>query len=56
MAHGSSGTILELKSVQRRFTRLIDEVGTLPYSHRLEILNLITLAKRQICGDLIEAF
>ena len=39
-AHGSWGTVLELESVQRRFTRLIDEVGTLPYSRRLEILNL----------------
>ena len=55
-AHGSWGTVLELESVQRRFTRLIDEVGTLPYSHRLEILNLTSLAERQIRGDLIEAF
>ena len=35
-AHGSWGTVLELDSVQRRFTRLIDEVGTPPYSRRLE--------------------
>ena len=55
-AHGSWGTVLELESVQRRFTRLIDEVGTLPYSRRLEILNLTTLAERRIRGDLIEAF
>ena len=45
-AHGSWGTVLELESVQRRFTRLIDEVGTLPYSRRLDILNLTTLAER----------
>ena len=38
--------ILELEAVQGRFTRLINEVGTLPYSHRLEILNLTTLAER----------
>ena len=55
-AHVSWGTVLELESVQRRFTRLIDEVGTLPYSRRLEILNLTTLAERRIRGDLIEAF
>ncbi|KAL5249370.1 hypothetical protein ACHWQZ_G018287 [Mnemiopsis leidyi] len=55
-AYGNWATVLELESVQRRFTRLIDEVGTLPYSRRLEILNLTTLAERQIRGDLIEAF
>ena len=55
-AHGSWGTVLELESVQRRFTRLVEEVGTLPYSCRLEILNLKTLAERQIRGDLIDAF
>ena len=54
--HGSWGIILELEAVQRRFTRLINEVGTLPYSRRLEILNLTTLAERRIRGDLIEAF
>ena len=47
---------MELESVQRRFTRLINEVGTLPYSRRLEILKLTTLAERRIRGDLIEAF
>ena len=35
-AHGSWGTVLELESVQRRFTRLIDEVGTLPYSRAVD--------------------
>ena len=39
-----------------RFTRLIDEVGTLLYSRGLEILNLTTLAEQRIRGDLIEAF
>ena len=42
--------------VQRRFTRLINEVGTLPYSRRLEILNLTTLAEGRVRRDLIEAF
>ena len=52
----SWGTVLELESIQRRFTGLIDEVGTLPYSRRLEILNLTKLAEQRIRGDLIEAF
>ena len=57
--NGSWGIILDLEAVQRRFTRLIIEVGTLPiipYSRRLEILNLTTLAERRIRGDLTEAF
>ena len=55
-AHGNWGIILALESVQRRFTRLIDGVGLLPYSERLRILNLTTLAERRIRGDLIETF
>ena len=31
-------------------------MGTLPYSQRLDILNLTTLAERRIRGDLIETF
>ena len=54
--HGSWSLILELEGVQRRFTRLIDEIGTLPYSERLDSLNLTTLAERRIRGDLIEVF
>ena len=54
--HGNWAMIIELEGVQRRFTRLIDGIGTLPYSQRLEILNLTTLAERRIRGDLIETF
>ena len=54
--HGNWSLILELEGVQRRFTRLIDDVGTLPYSQRLDILKLTTLAERRYRGDLIEAF
>ena len=54
--HGNWSLILELEGVQRRFTRLIDEVGTLPYSERLDILKLTTLAERRSRGDLIETF
>ena len=42
--------------VQRRFTRLIDEIGTLPYSQRSDILNLTTLADRRNRGNLIEVY
>ena len=55
-AHGSWRIVLELEAVQRRFTRLIEGIGTLPYSNRLETLNLTTLAERRIRGDLIETF
>jgi hypothetical protein len=34
---------LRLEGVQRRFTRLIDEVGHLPYSERLEHLGFLGL-------------
>ena len=53
---GNWNLILALEGVQRRFTRLIDEIGTLPYSQRLDILNLTTLAERRNRGDLIETF
>ena len=53
--HGNWSSIIELENVQRRFTRLINDIGTLSYSQRLENLNLTTLAERRIRGDLIEA-
>ena len=42
----------------RRFTRLvlIDGIGMLPYSERLEAMNLTSLCERCIRGDLIETF
>ncbi len=54
--HGNWSIIVELESVQRRFTRMINEIGTLPYSERLLALGLTTLAERRIRGDLIETF
>ena len=54
--HGNWSLILQLESVQRRFTRMIDGVGLLPYSERLEILKLTTLTERRCRGDLIEVF
>ena len=54
--HGNWGLIKELEGVQRRFTRLVDGIGTLPYSERLKALGLTTLAERRTRGDLIETF
>ena len=48
--------ILELEKVQRKFTRLINDIGTLTYGERLKSLTLTTLAERRVRGDLIEAF
>ena len=48
--------ILKIEGVQRRFTRMIDEVGLLPYSERLGVLKLTTLIERRKRGDLIEIF
>ena len=55
-SHGNWTNIIKIENVQRRFTRLIDGIGTLPYSERLEALKLTTLAERRIRGDLIETF
>ena len=56
--HGNWSVILELESIQRerRFTRLTNDIGLLPYSKRLEKMNLTTLVERRIRGDLIETF
>ena len=56
VSHGNWGVIYDLEKVQRKFTNLIDDVGTLSYGARLEKLGLTTLAERRIRGDLIEAF
>ena len=52
--HGNWQIIHELEAVQRRFTRLISDIGLLTYSQRLLSLKLTTLAERRIRGDLIE--
>ena len=54
--HGNWSLILELESIQRRFTRLANDLGSLPYSERLESMKLTTLGERRIRGDLIETF
>ena len=54
--HRNWSIILRIKGVQRRFTRMINGIALLPYSERLEILGLTTLAERHARGDLIEVY
>ena len=52
--HGNWTLISRIESVQRRFTRMIEEVGLLPYSERRRILQLTT--ERRSRRDLIEVY
>ena len=45
--HGNWSTFLDIEGVQRRFTRINDGIGLLPYSERLSILGLTTLGERR---------
>ena len=55
-SHGNWGLILALEDIQRKFTRLIDGIGLLPYKTRLKKLGLTTLLERRSRGDLIETY
>ena len=48
--------INQLEKVQRRATKLIPSLASLPYEARLKKLNLTTLEDRRQRGDMIEAF
>ena len=54
--HGNWALILEIESVQRTFTRIIEGMTDLTYKQRLEKLNMTTLLERRMRGDLIETF
>ena len=48
--------IESIEGVQRRATKMIPEIKHLPYSERLQILKLPTMAYRRARGDMIEVF
>ena len=45
-----------LESVQRRMTKRIQGMRDIPYERRLRMLNLHSLERRRLRGDLIEVF
>ena len=45
-----------LESVQRRMTKMIEGMRNFPYERRLKLLNLHSLERRRVRGDLIEVF
>ena len=47
---------MSIEKIQRKFTRLVNDIGTLSYGDRLKSLHLTTLAERRMRGDLIETF
>ena len=50
------GHIRLIEGVQRRFTRIMPELKSLPYEARLKRINLTTLEIRRIRGDLVAVY
>ena len=48
--------VVALEAVQRRATRLIPSIKSLPYDERLKLLKLPTLTYRRRRGDMIEVY
>ena len=53
---GYQNDIARLEQFQRKATRMVDGITTLPYEERLQRLGLFSLARRRLRGDLIETF
>ena len=53
---GNWKVILDIEHVQRKFTCLIEGIGTMTYRERLNKLSLTTLLERRVRGDLIETY
>ena len=54
--HVNKGDMNMLEAVQRRATKLIPSINKLPYEQRLTELNLFSMERRFIRGDLIQVF
>ena len=52
----TQGDIQTLEQVQRRYTRQVAEIGSLPYEERLDRLGLTTLQARRERGDMVETY
>ena len=50
------GYIDDMEKVQRRVTKLLQNISHLNYPERLAALNLSTIGYRRIRGDMIETF
>ena len=48
--------IESLEAVQRRMTKMVEGMRNIPYKERLKRLNLHSLERRRVRGDLIEVF
>ena len=53
---GYLGDLRLLESVQRRWTKMIDGMGEIPYSHRLAILDLYSIKGRLLRADLLKCW
>jgi len=55
-AYDDSFNIDSIKRVQRKATKLINELKSLPYEQRLKKLNLRTMRYIRLRGDMIETY
>ena len=52
----TAGVIMDIEDCQRQFTAIIEGIGLLPHSQRLQRLRLTILLEHRMRGDLIETF